>query len=109
MAPEGMLDQARAFGAQLRAAAPLARGVLSGAPQPSRIVVCGLGGSAAGARLALGLYEHQLRVPVMTPASPGLPAFVDSSTLVIVVSYSGATREALDWWQEAGRRGAVRV
>jgi glucose/mannose-6-phosphate isomerase len=104
-----MLGQARAFADQLRAAEPLARGLLAGHPPFSAIVFCGLGGSAAGARLAVGLLEDRLRVPVAIAATAALPGWVGPGTLVVVTSYSGETAEAIAWYNAAGARGASRV
>ena len=109
MAPEAMVDQARMFGAQLRAAAPLARGLLTGRGPFDNVAFCGLGGSAAGGRLAVALLDDELRVPVAIPSNVALPGWVGRRTLVVVTSYSGATIEALDWWEEAGALGATRV
>lgn len=103
-----MFEQAAAFGSQLREGARLgaSSSIASGS---SAVVICGLGGSAAGGRLAAALLSARLRVPVVSVDQPDLPAFVNSDTLAIVCSYSGETRETLDWWRDAGGRGARRV
>ncbi len=109
MAPETMHGQAMALGAQLRAAAPLAQGALRGAGPFRNVALCGLGGSAAGGRLAAALLADQLQVPVEVPVGLTLPGWVGPDTLVVVTSYSGETAEALDWFVEAGERRATRV
>jgi glucose/mannose-6-phosphate isomerase len=109
MAPETMHGQALALGDQLRSAAPLARGVLDGAGPFRNVCLCGLGGSAAGARLATALLADDLELPVDIPVGPRLPGWVGPDTLVVVTSYSGETLEALDWFEEAGARGATRA
>ena len=109
MAPETMHGQAMALGAQLRAAAPLAQGALRGAGPFRNVALCGLGGSAAGGRLAAALLADQLQVPVEVPVGLTLPGWVGPETLVVVTSYSGETAEALDWFVEAGERRATRV
>jgi glucose/mannose-6-phosphate isomerase len=105
--PGDMLAQAGALGAQLRA--PVARDLLAGRGPFTDVVLAGLGGSAAGARLAVALLEPELRMPVATVSTSELPGWVGPSTLVVVTSYSGGTAEALDWWHQAGARGAARV
>ena len=109
MAPETMHGQAMALGAQLRAAAPLAQGALRGAGPFRNVALCGLGGSAAGGRLAAALLADQLQLPVEVPVGLTLPGWVGPETLVVVTSYSGETAEALDWFVEAGERRATRV
>ena len=109
MAPETMHAQAMALGAQLRTAAPLARGALAGAGPFRNVALCGLGGSAAGGRLAAALLAEELSLPVEVPAALTLPGWVGPDTLVVVTSYSGETAEALDWFIEAGERRATRV
>ncbi len=109
MVPETMHGQAMALGAQLRAAAPLARGALAGAGPFRNVALCGLGGSAAGGRLAASLLADVLTLPVEVPAGLTLPGWVGPDTLVVVTSYSGETAEALDWFVEAGERRATRV
>jgi glucose/mannose-6-phosphate isomerase len=107
--PDTMRAQALALGDQLRSAAPLARGALDGAGPFRNICLCGLGGSAAGARLATALLAEDLALPVDIPVGVGLPGWVGPETLVVVTSYSGETLEALDWFAEAGVRGATRA
>lgn len=106
-----MFEQAAAFGSQLREGAGIqpVGPSLDGAGAPTSVLVCGLGGSAAGGRLAEALVSSRLQAPVLSRDQPGLPGFVGDGTLVVVCSYSGETREALDWWREAARRGARRL
>ncbi len=104
-----MLDQARAFGTQLREGRDTATGVVGVVDRPDAVLLCGLGGSAAGARIAVALLSARLTVPVLIAADAKLPGWVGERTLVVVTSYSGATREALAWFAAAAERGARRV
>jgi glucose/mannose-6-phosphate isomerase len=104
-----MIDQARAFGAQLREGLLAARGQVADARPPRSVVLCGLGGSAAGGRIAVALLEPRLTVPVVVAADAALPGWVDADTLVVVTSYSGETQESLAWFDAAAQRGARRV
>lgn len=101
---EQALDVARQFDVGLevgRAVAP---------PGPfTAVALVGLGGSAAGGRLAVSLFADLLRVPAVVVDATALPGWVGTDTLVVCTSYSGATAETLDLWEEAGRRGATRV
>jgi len=107
VAPELMDDQAAAFGAQLRAAAGLARGALAGVERPRQVVACALGGSAAGARLAAGILAAELAAPVEVVSAAALPGYVGPGTLAVCISYSGNTRETLVCFGEAIARGAT--
>ncbi len=104
-----MLEQAAAFGDQLRAAEPLARGLLRDRGTFDHVLLTGLGGSGAGARLAVALLEDRLTLPVAVQTSRGLPGWVGARTLVVVTSYSGETVEALDWQAAAAAQGATVV
>ncbi|HKI84534.1 MAG TPA: bifunctional phosphoglucose/phosphomannose isomerase [Candidatus Krumholzibacteria bacterium] len=65
-----------------------------------RIIVCGMGGSAAAGMLAQGLL---LDAPVLLALNRAyrLPAWVDEDTLIIFSSYSGNTEEVLSCWASA--------
>lgn len=103
-----MRDQALDVARQL--AVGIERGHAAGAAgSPDAVVLAGLGGSAAGARLAGALFASDLRVPVVIADTTVLPGWVDARTLVVCTSYSGATAETLALWEGAGRRGAQRA
>lgn len=70
------------------------------------IVLCGMGGSAYGGQVVLSLFKRDLNVPLYVNNDYTLPGFVDSSTLVILVSYSGSTEEVLSCAQKAKEKGA---
>ena len=103
---------------QLRKGYEAARGRLAGASiesfgaippaEPTGLAVCGMGGSAIGADLVLACLSG-LAVPAVVVRGYGLPAWVGPQTLVIVVSYSGETEEALALAAQARSRGCVPV
>ncbi len=74
-----------------------------------QVVVLGMGGSAIGADLLRGLLAEECPVPIIVHRDYGLPAFVDSHTLVIASSYSGNTEETLSGFDAAWARGAQLV
>ena len=76
--------------------------------EPTGIAVCGMGGSAIGADLVLACLPG-LRVPVAVVRGYDLPAWVGPETLVVVVSYSGETEEALACAVQARSRGCAPV
>jgi glucose/mannose-6-phosphate isomerase len=76
---------------------------------PGGVVVAGMGGSAAGARLALAALGPRLRRPFAIVDDYALPGWVGAGTLVLCSSYSGATEETLSAYDDAAARGARRL
>jgi glucose/mannose-6-phosphate isomerase len=73
------------------------------------VVVAGMGGSAAGARLALAALGPRLRRPFAIADDYALPGWVGPDTLVLCSSYSGTTEETLSAYDDAVARGAPRL
>lgn len=69
------------------------------------VVVSGLGGSGIGGNILSELLHRELTIPVIVNKSYFLPAFVDSSTLLILSSYSGNTEETISCAQQAIEKG----
>ena len=69
------------------------------------IVVCGMGGSAIGGDL-LKTYLSSSKLPVVVSRDYTVPEFVDESTLVFAVSYSGNTEETLSSYHDAKKKNA---
>ena len=70
-----------------------------------QVIFCGMGGSAIGAELACDLPAEFIRKPLQVIHDYELPAYADKNSLVVIVTYSGATEEPLACWQEAINRG----
>lgn len=70
------------------------------------IVVCGMGGSGIGAKLAVQWTQDELKIPVTFLQDYYLPNFVDKHSLVIGSSYSGNTEESMETIQHAFTKGA---
>ena len=76
------------------------------APDVSRVVIAGLGGSAIGADLLASYVSDSCPVPVLVHRDYGLPAFARGrETLVICSSHSGNTEETLDAFDAAQKNG----
>ena len=73
------------------------------------IAVIGLGGSAIGGDLAAAMVAHQCPLPIIVLRSSVLPDWVQPSTLVIAVSYSGNTAETVKAYLQAKARGCPLV
>lgn len=73
---------------------------------PSAVLILGMGGSGIGGAVAARLLASTSPVPVLTSSDYALPAWVDSSTLVIACSYSGTTEETLAAVRAAHAAGA---
>ncbi|MHA2362986.1 MAG: bifunctional phosphoglucose/phosphomannose isomerase [Candidatus Hodarchaeales archaeon] len=70
--------------------------------KPENIIICGMGGSAiSGEYLHNYLEKSQFEIPISIHRSFGLPSYVCSKTLILVVSYSGNTRETLNCLYQA--------
>jgi glucose/mannose-6-phosphate isomerase len=73
------------------------------------LVLMGMGGSASAADVVLDWLKPSLLIPTIVQREPGLPAFVNSRTLFIALSYSGETSETLAGFREAKNRGSSLV
>src|SRR5688572_27256283 len=73
--------------------------------QINNVVVCGLGASGFGGNILSEVFREELKVPVVVSKGYFLPAFVDSSTLIILSSYSGNTEETIACARQALDRG----
>lgn len=115
---DGMLTEVAGLAAQLREGYDNARSRLAGAflgtfpavppAEPEGLVVCGMGGSAIGADLVLACLPD-LPVPSAVVRGYELPRWAGPETLVVVVSYSGETEEALACAGQARTRGCAPV
>jgi glucose/mannose-6-phosphate isomerase len=73
----------------------------------NKIVFAGVGGSAIGADLVKSYLYFKSGLPIGVIRDYELPAYVDSSTLVFVSSYSGNTEETLSAYEQAKKKQAV--
>lgn len=89
------------FPAQCREAAALRPEPDRPLARPRLVVVAGMGGSAAGGDLLSVCAGDRLGVPVLTHRGYDLPAATGAGTLVIAVSYSGDTVEAVSAFEAA--------
>ena len=114
----GMLSEVAGLPLQLREGYDHARAALAGAfigtfpaippAEPDGLVVCGMGGSAIGADLILACLPG-LRIPAAVVRGYALPEWAGPETLVVVVSYSGETEEALACAAQARARDSAPV
>jgi len=80
--------------------------IIEGWRNLSRVLICGMGGSAIGGDLLAGLLENEAPVAVSVNRAYGLPAWArEDETLVVLSSFSGNTEETLAAYQEASTRG----
>ena len=71
----------------------------------SHVIVAGMGGSGVVGSAIVDLAKSVTKVPVDVLRANRLPAFPSDETLVIVISYSGNTREMLELYTECISRG----
>lgn len=103
--PSGMLAATLAWPEALAEALarPAPTGIAEGA---TRVLVVGLGGSAISGDYLARWADRSARVPVLVRRDYAVPHWVDRDTLVVAVSYSGATEETLASFVDARKRGA---
>ncbi|MEI6627588.1 MAG: SIS domain-containing protein [bacterium] len=65
------------------------------------IVICGMGGSNLASELIRSALGDELKKPVILTRDYHIPAFVNTKTLVLAISYSGSTEETLNCVAEA--------
>ncbi|MCD6408665.1 bifunctional phosphoglucose/phosphomannose isomerase [bacterium] len=73
----------------------------------SKIVFCGMGGSAIGGDILKIFVDKNSKIPFYVHRDYGLPNFVDRETLLIAASYSGNTEETLSAYEEGKNRGCT--
>jgi glucose/mannose-6-phosphate isomerase len=88
-----------------------ARHVIIPAPylKAEHIVMLGMGGSAIGGSFVKSLVTGTERIPVMVVRDYTVPHFVGRHSLVVAVSYSGATEETVSAFRRAAAKGAKLV
>ena len=104
----GMLESTLGLPEQMAVARDEARG-LEGLPEREdiqQVVVLGMGGSGIAGDILMSAAGPYMPVPVLVFRSYHVPAFVDESTLVFAVSFSGDTEETIEAVTAAALQGA---
>lgn len=108
--PGGMLRATASAGAQVRESAALAAeanlGLLADDGRPRAVVVAGVGTAARTGEILATVAGSRCPVPVLAHRSAGVPGWVGAADVVIAVSASGRSPEALAAADAAARRGA---
>jgi len=68
---------------------------------PKKIVFGGVGGSGIVGDILTDYCRDLIKLPAVTCRSVNVPAFVDSETLFVAISYSGETVETLHMFEQA--------
>ncbi|WP_026930711.1 SIS domain-containing protein [Glycomyces tenuis] len=108
--PGGALWALASAGPQLRESAALAAdaglGVLADEGRPRALVVAGVGTAARTGDILATVAGPRCPVPVLGHRSAGVPGWVGAADVVLAVSASGRSPEALAAAEAAARRGA---
>jgi len=108
--PGGMLRATASAGAQVRESAALAAeadlSVLADEGRPRAVVVAGIGTAGLAGSILATVAGHRCPVPIIGHRSAGVPGWVGAADVVIAVSASGRSPEALAAADAAARRGA---
>jgi glucose/mannose-6-phosphate isomerase len=90
-----------------RQATKLAEAVSIDYSNPRTMIVAGMGGSAIGGELLKDWSWDKTNVPIEVCKEYSLPAYANKKTLVLVISYSGETEEALSMFLDAIKRNCM--
>jgi glucose/mannose-6-phosphate isomerase len=108
--PGGMLRATASAGAQVRESAALAAeadlSMLEEEGRPRAVVVAGIGTAGLTGNILATVAGHRCPVPIIGHRSAGVPGWVGAADVVIAVSASGRSPEALAAADAAARRGA---
>jgi glucose/mannose-6-phosphate isomerase len=108
--PGGMLRATASAGAQVRESAALAAETdlrtLEDEGRPRAVVVAGIGTAGLTGNILATVAGHRCPVPIIGHRSAALPGWVGAADVVIAVSASGRSPEALAAADAAARRGA---
>src|SRR5919107_1059904 len=108
--PGGMLRATASAGAQVRESAALAAeadlSMLEDEGRPRAVVVAGIGTAGLVGSVLATVAGHRCPVPIIGHRSAGVPGWVGAADVVIAVSASGRSPEALAAADAAARRGA---
>jgi len=74
-----------------------------------KVVFAGMGGSAIAGDVVKDWAESQAKVSMETVRGYHLPTYVDSSTMVFLISYSGNTEETLSCMLDAVKKGCKMI
>ena len=106
----GMLRATASAGPQVRESAALAAeanlGALADEGRPRAVVVAGVGTAGRTGDLLATVAGPRCPVPVLSHRSAGVPGWVSAADVVIAVSASGRSPEAIAAADAAARRGA---
>lgn len=72
----------------------------------NHILVVGMGGSALGPQILQDIFQKKSKIPFSVVHDYVVPAWVSTSTLVILSSYSGTTEEVLSAGDDARKKKA---
>jgi glucose/mannose-6-phosphate isomerase len=108
--PGGMLRATASAGAQVRESAALAAeadlSMREDEGRPRAVVVAGIGTAGLTGSILATVAGHRCPVPIIGHRSAGVPGWVGAADVVIAVSASGRSPEALAAADAAARRGA---
>ena len=108
--PGGMLRATASAGAQVRESAALAAeanlAALGDEGRPRAVVIAGIGTAGRTGEILATVAGPRCPVPVIAHRSAGVPGWVGAADVVIAVSASGRSPEALGAAEAAARRGA---
>ncbi|MGZ7210472.1 MAG: bifunctional phosphoglucose/phosphomannose isomerase [Methanobacterium sp.] len=79
---------------------------VSYAKKIDRVIICGVGGSGICGNIAQDLFFLKSKVPITVVKGYHIPGYVNETSLVIIISYSGNTEETVSNLKQAIKRRA---
>jgi len=104
--PSGMLEAFLRLSEQLVVGYDVGRAAPLRSVSPRSLVLCGMGGSAAGGDVVASAFADRLSVPVASVRGYSVPAWCGPEDLVLCLSFSGGTEETVSCLEDARRKGA---
>ncbi|HEX6209031.1 MAG TPA: SIS domain-containing protein [Actinomycetota bacterium] len=105
--PSGMLEAFLRLPEQLVVGYEAGRSAGLAPAEPRSLIICGMGGSAAGGDVVASAFADRLRPPVASVRGYSVPAWCGPEDLVLCLSFSGGTEETVACLEEARRRGST--
>ena len=105
--PSGMLEAFLRLPEQLVVGYEAGRAAPLPTIAPRSLILCGMGGSAAGGDVVASAFADRLPVPVSSVRGYSVPSWCGPEDLVLCLSFSGETEETISFLEDARARGAA--
>jgi glucose/mannose-6-phosphate isomerase len=102
-----MLSFLENIGEHYKEAEKNSKKILINYPNPSNIIIAGMGGSAIGGELLKDWTKNKVNIPIEIVRDYSLPTYANEKSLVLILSYSGETEESLSAFLDALKKNCM--